>query len=300
MIDTGAIEQEQRHILDAHIEGQISNNISRGSNYASDLGWECDTYQALCRLKGHLKPKKTISQEKLFRIGRELELPNIRLLQDARIKAKPANDKKYEWKKFNIVGYLDATIKIGLLKRYIPLEHKACSPHVFENIKRYKRFGIPLMQAKQLWLRKYPAQLMIYMLLIGEEYGMWFFFNSSYGEYFFWLLALDYQYAEACLQRAERANENAAKNHIPKPEEKELCNKCDFAHTYCFPGKDYGPGYIFMTAGERERKLERWWEIRDVGKEYKVEAGERSAFKIIKKHGLSSTSIKIEKIGETP
>jgi len=129
------VEDELNQQLNAHVESTIQNNISRGHNNASDIGVECDAYQALCRLKGELKPRISPSLKKLFRIGNEWERPNIRWLQDAGIDVREAADRRFEWKKYNIVGYMDATIAIPSFKERLPFEHKTCSVKSFQAIK---------------------------------------------------------------------------------------------------------------------------------------------------------------------
>lgn len=253
------IEEELTRQLNTYIESGIRNNISRGHNNASDIGCECDTYQALCRLKGELKPRISVDLAKIFRIGREWERPNIRWLQDAEIKVRETTDKRFEWKKYNIVGYMDADIVVPAMDPAIkiPLEHKTVSPNGFRAIKKCKEDGGSLTQIKQIWVRKYPGQLMTYMLFKEVEVGAWFFFEKASGDFLWWFTALDYDYAETLIKRAETCEENVAKDNIPKCQTKEICNMCDFAKTYCYPDKDYGPGFAFLSDKEAEEKLER-------------------------------------------
>ena len=253
------IERELTQQLNTHIKSGIRNNISRGHNNASDIGFECDSYQALCRLKGELKPRHSVDLEKIFRIGREWERPNIRWLQDAEIKVRETTDKRFEWKKYNIVGYMDADIIIPDIDPTIkiPLEHKTVSPNGFRAIKKCKEDGMPLTQIKQTWVRKYPGQLMTYMLFKEVDIGVWFFFEKASGDFLWWLTPLDYDYSETLIKRTEKCEENVARGFIPEPKTKEICNMCDFAKTYCYPDKDYGPGFAFLSDKEAEKKLKR-------------------------------------------
>lgn len=303
------IEGELARQLNTHIASGIRNNISRGHNNASDIGFECDTYHVLCRLKGKLRPKISVDLEKLFRVGREWERPNIRWLQDAEIKVRETTDKRFEWEKYNIVGYMDADIIIPEIgpKIKIPLEHKTVSPNGFRAIKKCKEDGISLTQAKQTWVRKYPGQLMTYMLFKEVDIGAWFFFEKASGDFLWWLIALDYDYAESLLKKAERCEKNVAKGFIPEIETKEICSMCDFAKTYCYPDKDYGPGFAFLSDKEAEERLERREALKAGRSEYneldKLLKGHFRGqnvvvgnFKIETKVHSKSTKVSIEKL----
>jgi len=269
-MNTIDVEQELTGKLESHIESGISNNISRGHNNAFDIGFECDTYQALCRLKGELKPKISPGLKKLFRIGNILERPNIRWLQDAEIEVVEATNRRFEWERYNIAGYMDAMIRLPDSKTWLPFEHKTCSANSFRAIRKYKEQGISLAQADQLWLRKYPGQLMTYMLFNGSEAGLWFYYEKQSGQYLFWVLPLDYDYADSLIRRAERCEENVKAGTIPKPAYCELCAQCDFALTYCFPDRDFGPGFELLDDESLEQKIKRMKELEGTEvKEYK-------------------------------
>lgn len=266
------IEAEDRLLqtVDGHLASQISNKTSRGFNWASDLGFPCDTYQALCRLKGELRPKNPLGLEKVFRRGKVWETPNIRLLQDAGIQLIEKIG-VYHWKEFQIKGRVDARVQLTLNgdKIICPFEHKTCSPNVFRTIKKHKEKGEPLTKAKYVWLIKYPGQIQTYMLQESQEVGLWFFFNVVNGDYFFWLYPLDYDYAETLIQRAELCNKNVASGIIPEPVQKEICLGCDFCETYCFVGKDFGAGFELVDEEDLISKLDRYHELIPVEDELK-------------------------------
>ena len=345
------IEKELGNQLNAHVASGIRNQISRGHNNASDIGFPCDTYQAACRLKGKLRPKIDISLEKIFRVGREWEQPNVRWLQDAQIQVRQTGDKRFEWEKYNIVGYMEADLDICVKEKKeawlrmldqarekaaqtakeeeiwaaqeeidkirraypgikIPLEHKTVSPNGFRSIKYHKEKGIPLTQAKQSWVKKYPGQLMTYMLFKEVEIGAWFYFEKTSGDFLWWLTLLDYEYAETLLKRAERCEENVKNNFIPEPVATEDCNYCDFALTYCFPDKDYGPGFVFLSdqeaadyLDERDVLIEPHKKFTPLDKLIKdhfrgqnvVIKGKRGTYKIETKGGAKRTMVTIEK-----
>lgn len=268
MINLEKIEQDYKQKIDSLLAKEIKS-FARWSNWCGDLGFACDTYQAASRLKTELKALPDIGLIKLFRTGKVWETPNLQLIQNAGIKI-VEQGRPFQWKEKQISGRIDAKIAIPVNGKevVIPLEHKVCSFNTFREILKHKEQGIPLTKSRHPWIKKYPGQLQIYDLMDGSEYGMWFFYNKQSGDYFFWLYPLDLEYAESLVQRAERCNENVEKNHIPKPEYCELCDGCDFERTYCFPDKDYGPGFELLDEKEVEMSLERHEELKPLVKEY--------------------------------
>jgi len=127
-----------------------------------------------------------------------------------------------------------------------------------------------LTKASQMWLRKYPGQLMTYMLFKNCDAGVWFFFEKQSGQYFWWILPLDYDYADSLLRRAECCEKNVKAGLIPKPEYCEECTQCAFALTYCFPDKDFGPGFEMLDDETLETKIKRMKELEEPVKEYKI------------------------------
>lgn len=272
LMKTLQLETDLREKLEDHVTLSIRNRTSRARNWAGDLGLECDTYQVASRLKGTLKPKVSQGLMKIFRVGIEWERPNIRWLQDAGINVRETGDKHWYWEKYNISGIMDAEIEVihpnTKKKTWIPFEHKTTSPNGFRAIKKHKDEGISLTKADQPWLRKYPGQLSTYMMFKSVDIGCWFYFEKTSGDYLFWILPLDYEYAETLIKRAERTNTNVMNNHIPDPKYCDSCLKCDFALTLCFPDKDFGPGFDMIESEEVLSKVKRYKDLEAELKEF--------------------------------
>jgi hypothetical protein len=253
------IEKEMAAKVDVHLASTI-RAYARKTNWASDLAIDCDTYHALCRLRPDLIPLATLSARKVFRTGEISETPNLRLIEDSGLRVGEQR-RSFEWPQFKISGKIDAKVEVPRLGGTLrPLEHKACQSHIFRAIRRFRDEGIPLTISKYAWVRKYPGQLMLYCLMDGTEIGAFFFFDKGSGDYFWWLMPIDYGYTEMLIRRAERANENVEAGVIPKAERKEECNKCDFADTYCLVGKDYGEGIDFIDDDDDAVLIGRYYE----------------------------------------
>jgi len=265
-----AIEQEYKEKLDA-VHLKDIDRYSRSSNWAGELGFPCDTFQAAARLIGDKRPKFTLKLKQIFRPGNVWESANYDLIKEAKINIIDRIGRK-NWPEYNIAMKLDFRVGIPDPKNgneiIIPMEHKTCSPNVFRSIWRHKIDGTPLTQSRYFWVRKYPGQLTSYELMEGAEYGMFFFFEKVTGNYFFWLVPLDLEYGEELIQRAERSNKNVAEGNIPKPKFTDICHNCDFEMTFCFPDKDYGEGFEFIDHEETELKIKRYFELEQQSKEH--------------------------------
>jgi|WetSurSiteA1Bulk_404760.scaffolds.fasta_scaffold00047_6 hypothetical protein len=265
-----AIESAQREKLD-EVFLKKQDDWPRYTNWAGDLGVECDTYQALCRLKPELKLKPPLDLKKLFRASGMLETPNLIFMQEAGLKI-AEQARAYQWREKQISGRIDAKIDVDIAPfktSRIPLEHKALSPNSFRSCKKHRDEELPLTKSPYHWARKYPAQLAIYQLMDGSEWGEFFFYEKVTGDYFFWLLALDLEYAEELIKRAERCNANVAAATIPPAQRMAICERCDFESTHCFTGKEGGEGYeLIFDQAEIEAQLKRREELEPLVKEF--------------------------------
>lgn len=271
-LDLKKIESGLKQKIDDHLLSKI-RTFARSSNWASDLGFACDTYHALCRLKPDLRPATTLPLKKIFRASGEWETPNLQLIQNAGIRV-VEQGRSYQWPKYQISAVIDAKIQIEEIRINgkairLPLEHKALSPNTFRTVAKIKEEGGSLLNARYDWMKKYPAQLQIYDLLDSAPGGVWFFFEKVTGDYFFWIAPLDLEYAESLISRAARANEAVRDGVIPEPVRKDLCEECDFAATSCFVGKDFGEGYeIAIDRADLNEKARRLLELKPLHKEY--------------------------------
>jgi hypothetical protein len=261
------IESTFSEIVDLAIQKTISS-YPRWSNWAGDLGFDCDTYHALSRSRPDLKPLPNIGLQKLFRASSLTEGPNLIFLQEAGIKiieqARP-----FQWTKYQISGRIDAKCEIEISGKKIrmPLEHKALSQNMMRTVMKHKKEKIPLQKSRFHFLRKYPGQLQLYELMDNSEHGLWVYYDKTTGDFFFWYLPLDLEYAEELVQRAERCNQNVKEGRIPDPIRKDVCERCDFESTYCFTGKEGGEGFDFIDDVEWAEKLRRYYEINPIREE---------------------------------
>jgi len=233
------------------------------NNRASECAHPCIRFLVLSRLHSDKKALHDVGLQRIFDEGNLHEFAVLRELQDAGFQI-IEQQRPFEWKKFRLTGRIDA--KISINGTAIPLEIKSCSPNIFQHI-----LNLPpeeMTKSKYSWVRRYPGQIMAYMLMDGKEEGIIIFKNKSTGEKCQKNFKLDLEYTEEILKKLERVNECIAKNEIPPVEVSEECKRCGFMKTMCYPDQDYGPGFDLISDEEVEVKLIRWDELKEKAKEY--------------------------------
>jgi hypothetical protein len=254
----------------AALDAQTARRIKQyphPSNRASEAGHPCVRFLVLSRIATNLKALHDIGLQRIFDEGNVHEAAIMRELEDAGVKV-IEQQRSYEWRKFQLSGRIDA--KISINGSFVPLEIKSCSPNIFPAVRDMA--PNEMVNSKYPWVRKYPAQLLTYMLMEGSETGIMLFKNKTTGEKCQKLFILDSDmmaYAETILKKLEVVNEWVGRNDAPPAERIPDCEGCGFAKTSCFVGQDYGPGFeLMMDSAEVEVKLERRETLAPAAREY--------------------------------
>lgn len=229
------------------------------SNRASDLGHPCVRYHVLNRTRWQEKSLHDVGLQFVFDMGNEIEEIVLRELSDAGIKV-IEQQRSFTWPEYQITGHID-----GMLLhegQAIPMEVKSCSPFVFKAINT----ADDLKNGKYGYMRKYPTQLTLYLLMNNKERGVFLFKDKVSGQYKEIWLDLDYELGEEALKRAEAINAHVAAGTMPPPiGEETWCNGCSFAHI-CLPeqiGKE-----VEVDTGELATMLDRMEELKPAKSEY--------------------------------
>jgi hypothetical protein len=273
--DLRAIESKIKAKVETHLADAGRGGGAYVSNRASELGLACDTYHVLRWLRPELWQPPDVGLKKIFRIGEAMERPNLRLVEDAGFKV-VEHGRPYSWAPMKISAHIDAKIIVPELSPDpIPLEHKTLSPNGFRFFRKAYDSGADwhaILEAKYTAYRKYPAQLQVYELLDGAAFGAWMLFEKASGDFFFWIHALDLDYAESLLRRAERVNAAVAAGEVPTPVRCDFCRDCQFQKSFCFLGQDFGPGHDVILdpseSAEWEAKLDRYAELASAASEH--------------------------------
>lgn len=124
----------------------------------------------------------------------------------------------------------------------VPCEFKSCSPFTYDEVDTFD----DLRNHKAPWVRKWPAQLTIYLLLTNSPEGMFLLRNKVTGRYKQINVPLDYEYAEGLIKKAElvtaavaayrAAPDDEKVQHLPPriPFDPVICEGCSH-YSACIP-----------------------------------------------------------------
>lgn len=195
------------------------------ANRASEMGHPCTRYLVLNRTHWQEKTLPDHRLQLIFDLGNILETAVIRDLRDAGIQVNE-QQRGFQWKEYQITGSIDGAIVDG--KKVYPLEIKSCSPFVFDRINSITDMN----QSKYLYMRKYPTQLNLYMLMKEQETALFIFKNKVTGAMKEIWMDLDYNLGEQTLLKAEEINRHVECGTLPNPIEWDdnVCSECGYLH----------------------------------------------------------------------
>ena len=231
------------------------------ANRASELGHECLRYLVLLRTRWQEKTLHDARLQMIFDMGRMVEDLVCQDLRDAGFTI-VEQQRPFSWAEYQITGAID--FKLALDGGVYPTEVKSAAPHPFASI----NCVADMIRHKYHYMRKYPAQLTLYLLMDGKEEGIFLFKNKSTGELKEIWLDLDYDFAESLVQKAELINKHVAEGTLPEPMEynEDICGSCGFVHI-CLPDR-IGKEVEVSDDGELLELVTRYFELKPGAKEY--------------------------------
>lgn len=231
------------------------------SNRASEIGHPCERYLVFMRTRWQEKTLHDVNLQFIFDEGRIHEEAVLQILRESGFQI-IEQQRSFAWKDYTITGHIDA--KVILEGKAIPLEIKSSSPYVFDAINSVD----DLLNGKYDYLRKYPAQLTLYMLMDNKDEAIFVFKNKVTGMLKEIPMKLDYEYGESLIKKVERVNECVKTGSVPPCIEYDdwTCGKCGFLHI-CLP-EIKRDALEFKDDPEIEGKIKRKDELKLVVSEY--------------------------------
>jgi len=230
---------------------------------ASEIGHPCERYlvYSITRWQDRLPHEPGL--EFVFEGGRLVEDLAIKDFEEAGFKVyRPEPDKAIAESRPRITGHIDIRVDFGDSQVYTG-EIKGLNKYDFDSLNSLEDF----FNSKKVWIRKYPAQLMTYMYIKGEDIG--FFYLKSIPGFqpkFIWI-NLNYDYMEEILKKTERIEDYTANDIIPDPiDDYDVCQYCPFRHI-CLPELKQEAIKI-SDDPEFEDKLYKLYELKPAVKEY--------------------------------
>lgn len=293
-MDFPPIEEKLKEWHRSQIKQLPQNNLR-----ASSLGHPCDRFHYHSIVDWKLKELHNETLQSIFAEGNHLETIAIHQLQNAGFKI-IETQRPFQLEKPLITMHID-----GILEwegRRYPFDIKSISGNLYPQMRSAEDF----MFSKHHWHRNYIAQMQLYLLGTGEEFGMLILKNKNTGEMKQIPMQLDVDFCEKLLQRAERVYDALSKKTPPKRTDiMDLCLECPFRHV-CLPDLTYGPGVQNLNNETLEIMLDRREELLEGSKEFKeldeqiksivTESGEGE--KVVGKYLIRVS--KIEKVNKIP
>jgi len=251
------------------LDRETQSHIHLGThalNRASEAGWtaECLRFLVLARLQPQDRFPVDIGLQRIFDEGNKQEKLMRMELEEAGFEIIQTQRDLY-WEPLQLSGHIDGLIVLE--GKEIPIEIKSCNPNIFRTISKITHFK-QLLESSKIWLRHYPAQIMLYMLLMDKDKGIILFKDKSTGQKHQINVDLDYEYTEQILKGLEKVNDYVAQKKLPAAKRCEACDRCGFTRSVCYVGKDFGEGYTFLNDKEAEKSLIRREELYLPAKEY--------------------------------
>lgn len=265
------MEQIVTRILDTRADLLMSNvsRYPRRSNIASDLV-DCDRYLTHARLDWDKGKSWDAYAQAIMNAGkREEDAIKIELIKIGQIAGfqviedqSPINLTDVE-----LTGKIDGKLWFPEQRLKIPYEIKKVDQNAFARINTIEDFS------RFWWMKKYPRQLLSYLLGHNSEYGLFIITNGK-GIWKILKMTLDWDEGDKLYKQLERVNALVAKKEYGERNiNEDLCSRCKFKHL-CLPERNLGPGVAVKDDVELINLLKKRDELKPLAQEYDAVDGE--------------------------
>ena len=193
----------------------------------SSIGHPCERYVYLSITNWEDKAAPDVGLQGIFQLGNALESHVIEQIKNAGFEVFTPTTHSFRIDPQGITGREDLRIKDPETGELIPVEVKSISPFEFDKLNSFSDF----VKHKKPFIRSYAAQIQLYLLKFGKEYGFFALINKLTGEIKFIKVELDYDFCESVLAKADYINKCLADKTPPEAcDEIGLCEHCDLEH----------------------------------------------------------------------
>lgn len=246
------------------------------TNRASELGHPCERYLVYMRT---IPPEKrrlvSVGTQKIFRLGKKLEgIAKQDLIEYGKFKLYDITRGKV-WQSKKISGHVDTQVMVPWKKNLIvPVEIKGLNHILWMKLVRDPWHALELMwNDKRSWVRKYPAQLLIYLLLHDKEEGFfWLKDKLTWDHLCIWMNLNEYlDVAESLIKKSERINKHVEDETLPEGTKDyyNVCRTCEFQEI-CLPDMSLGDELHLIDSADMEEKLNLLASLKPNHKEYNL------------------------------
>ncbi len=248
-------------------KGQEAKVYPAHSNWASQIGGECLRELVYMRTAWEQKTLPSTTLMFIFDGGKIIEPYAIRTIEEAGYQIlEQQRHFKVNERSENITGRLD--LKVGFNGTAYPCEVKGLSKWTWDVLNNIEDF----FSSKYSYVRKYPAQLLMYMYATSSDDGFFYLVNkANFQPKVIWMHLEDHiDYVQSLLDKAIEVNKHVEAETLPERcTNQELCERCDYEHVCCppmeFEGKVIIDDELEQMLDQREALLEQ---IKEPQKEY--------------------------------
>jgi len=234
-------------------------------NRASEAGHPCERYLYYQRTAWEQRVPHAARLQFIFDGGNYIEHMALDELREAGFRVVEMQ-RPFRWKEFQLTGHIDARLQIdGAL---VPLEIKGYNHRDWVKLNDISDF----LNSKQPWHKTAVSQLLLYMMMAEEEWGLFYLKSkATFEPKSIWVNLYEHlEYTEAILQKLTRVNEAVARGEPPAPIEYDdkICSDCGYFHL-CKPDVRVAAGAELINDEELLHALERREALKPLAQEYK-------------------------------
>jgi len=227
------------------------------ANRASAIGHECERHLYYMRTAWDQAQPHDVGLQQVFEEGSIHEAAVLKTLAEAGVDVIEQQMSLFD-PHYKISGHVDGVLAVD--NKAVPLEIKSMSAHIWNSIfrdgaRRYLWLEVADRFQTRPWLKKYHAQLTVYMFLKDNDQAVLLCKNKGSGAIAQVDIELDYTFAEALIQKAERINKAVEEEKPPDriPFSNELCRDCAWNHLCC-PDEVAQDPFVTIT----DKQLAEW------------------------------------------
>jgi CRISPR/Cas system-associated exonuclease Cas4 (RecB family) len=256
----------EKEIIDKIIEGK-AKKIKVYPQYvtrASEVGHPCERYLVYSITNWADRTPYEPELQFIFEGGNMVEDMAVKDFEEAGFKVyRGEPDKALANRKPAMTGHYDFRVDFGDGKPKT-IECKGLSKYDWDYLNTYEDF----FTSKKVYIRKYPAQLQMYLYFKAEDLGYFYLKSIPAFQPKLIPVRLDYDFVEEILQKTERVENHVKDRTLPERiNDLDVCTRCAFFNL-CLPEIKRQPMEI-IDDGELEAMLARWDELKPLEKEYK-------------------------------
>ncbi len=204
-------------------------------NRASSCGHPCERFLFYSRARWNERTLHDVNLQMIFDEGNIHEESVLKRLKESDIQV-VEQQRPFEWKELELTGHIDCGIVLD--GKSYPAEIKSMSPFSFEKTNSID----DMKNSKYVYMRGYPSQMYMYLLMKEMEDGLFILKNKVNGRIRILDVPLDYEAADAIVKKLERVNAALKANKEPDwIKDAGVCGECGFKHI-CLPTLQYGEG----------------------------------------------------------